>query len=180
MVCVAVAAWAGAPAVMRGAYPLEYASEIAQDAAQYGLDPYRVAAVIRTESGFNPNAVSGAGARGLMQLMPETGEWIAGKLGVEGYNDDMLFVPETNISFGCWYLAFLHDRFGGKSDVVSAAYNAGHGRVSEWLADDAYSEGGELISIPFEETSKYVDRVSQAEKMYRKLYPGAFMEAGRS
>lgn len=174
IVCAAVGLWAAAPMIGQQAYPLKYVDEIAFNAAKYGLNPYLVAAVIRTESGFDPDAVSAAGARGLMQLMPETGEWVAEKIGVSDYSDSMLFDPSVNIQFGCWYLSFLEERFDDKPDLVAAAYNAGHNRVSEWLDDALISPAGELKNIPYKETSDYVERVAKAEEKYREYYPDAF------
>ncbi len=152
-------------------YTLLYEDSIAAYAKEYGLDPYMVAAVIHTESGFDPNAVSHAGAIGLMQVMPETGEWIAGKLGVEPFDINALYDPDTNIRFGCWYLGFLRERFGGANELVWAGYNAGQGRVDEWLADPAVSaDGVSLTDIPFEETADYVKKVETAYKRYKELY----------
>lgn len=159
----------------RGRYPLEYIKIIQENADRYHLDPYRVAAVIRTESGFDPEAVSGAGAVGLMQIMPDTGEWIAGKLEITDFEPDLLFDPEHNIEMGCWYLQFLQERFHDDPELVAAAYNAGHGRVSEWLSDDSVSHDGEhLQDIPYRETREYVERIGSAYEAYRRLYPDAF------
>lgn len=158
----------------RSRYPLSYTEIIRENASRYDLDPYRVAAVIRTESGFDPEAVSGAGAMGLMQIMPETGEWIADKLDMENFQLNTLFDPAVNIEIGCWYLDFLADRFDDP-ELIAAAYNAGHGRVAQWLGDDTVSADGEHIeTIPFPETRDYVERISEAYDAYRRLYPDAF------
>ena len=151
-------------------YPLKYEETIVKYADQYDLDPYFVAAVINTESGFDAQAVSNAGAMGLMQVMPETGEWIAGKLGIDEFSRDMLLEPETNIEMGCWYLSFLQERFPSE-EIVMAAYNAGHGKVQEWLSDPQYSADGKtLTSIPFKETDHYVKKVAKAYEEYKKHY----------
>jgi soluble lytic murein transglycosylase len=160
------------PGVSR--YPLEYAELIEEYSAEYGLDPYFVSAVIHTESGFDPQAASGVGALGLMQIMPETGEWIAGKLGVEDYSKQMLYDPETNIRFGCWYLGFLSERFGSNLQLVMAGYNAGHNRVAEWVGDPNISDGESLVNIPFKETDDYIKKVERALEKYREQYPRAF------
>jgi len=149
-------------------YPLAYEDLIARYSDDYGLDPHLVAAIINVESGFDPEAVSRVGAQGLMQIMPETGEWIAGKLSVE--SPPNLFDPETNISMGAWYLGFLEERFGHDRDLVLAAYNAGHGRVAEWLEDPQYSDGAVLTSIPYEETEDYVKKVNHAYEKYKEYY----------
>jgi len=158
----------------KNSYPLEYKELIAKYSDEYGLDPYYVCAVIRTESDFDPKAVSRAGARGLMQIMPDTGGWIAGKLSEESYNEDDLFDPDTNIRYGCWYLSFLNERFGGNMQLVAAAYNAGHNRVSDWLNDSNVSDGSELKDIPFSETEKYVKKIDKAYEKYKKYYQDEF------
>ena len=147
-------------------YPLQYEEIIVAAAEKYDLDPYFVCALIDTESGFDSRAQSDAGARGLMQIMPETEEWIAQKLGMDNVN---IFDPETNIEMGCWYLRFLTDRFS-EEQVVIAAYNAGHNRVQQWL-DEGYSKDGKTLDeIPYEETEKYVKKVKKAYETYKKLY----------
>lgn len=152
-------------------YPLAYRQEIDQYSKQYGLDPARVAAVIYCESSFRPEAVSSAGARGLMQIMPDTGEWIAGKLGEGDYTHEGLFEPERNIRYGCWYLNYLENRFDADIVKVTAAYHAGGGRVDEWLGNEAYSKDGEtLSSIPSDATSTYVKRVQAAYAKYKEIY----------
>ena len=151
-------------------YPLEYEDTIVKYANEYNLDPYFVAAVINTESGFDAEASSNRGAMGLMQVMPETGEWIAGKLGIDNFSSDMLLDPETNIRMGCWYLDFLGERFSGE-EVIMAAYNAGHGKVQQWLEDPQYSSDGKTLdNIPFEETDNYVKKVTKAYEEYKKHY----------
>lgn len=159
----------------RTQYPLRYTESIRESAERFGLDPYRVAAVIRTESGFDPEAVSRAGAMGLMQIMPETGQWIAEKLDVADFAPVMLLDPARNIEFGCWYLQFLKERFGGDPELISAAYNAGHNRVARWLQDpDVSQDGLHLHAIPYPETRDYVQKIAAAYDRYRSLYPDAF------
>ena len=153
-------------------YPVAYTELIEQYAREYELDPYLVTAIMRCESSNNPKALSEAGAMGLMQVMPGTGTWVAHKLGMDDeYVESMLYDPETSIRFGCWYLWFLHERFDGNQREVIAAYNAGHGSVEKWLSDPQYTEGGELLSIPFPETARYYDKVTTAYDNYRVLYP---------
>jgi len=152
-------------------YPLKYEEYIVEYASEYEVDPYMVSAVIWAESGFDEEAVSHRGAVGLMQIMPDTGEWIAEKLDIAAYRDDMLFSPETNIRFGCWYYRFLSERFPGNVQNILAAYNAGHNKVQQWLNDSAYSADGEILDIiPYEETDDYVDKVEKAYEIYRQLY----------
>lgn len=154
--------------------PLEYVDQISQYASEYDLDPYLVAAVIDTESGFRADAVSRVGARGLMQIMPDTAEWIAQKIGQENFTADQLFNPDLNIRYGCWYLRFLFDRFHN-TELVAAAYNAGHGRVNDWLQDESITDdSGNLVNIPYEETSQYVEKIARTQAKYEKDYPEVF------
>ena len=159
--------------VEKKTYRLVYPELIAQNAGERQLDPYFVAAVIHVESANDPKALSYRGALGLMQIMPDTGEWIAGKLG-ETFDAAALTEPEQNIRYGCWYLEFLFERFEN-SDTVAAAYNAGHNAVRRWLEDPAYSSDGvTLKDIPYEETRNYVEKVKRAYEKYKDLYPKAF------
>lgn len=155
--------------------PLEYTQIIADYSNKYNLDPYLVCAVINTESGFDEKAKSEAGAIGLMQIMPATGDWIAEKLDLKDFNSDLLFNPDTNIEFGCWYLNFLSERFNDDIELISAAYNAGHNRVWNWMEDKNIFVDGKLKNIPYEETKNYVKKVNEAYQEYKKEYPDAFV-----
>ena len=157
-------------------YPTAYTEWIAQYAGEYSLDPYLVQSIMRCESSNDPAAVSDAGAIGLMQIMPDTGEWVAHKLDLDDtYTVDQLYDPETSIRFGCWYLHFLQGRFDGDVMEMVAAYNAGHGSVEDWLADPRFSQDGiTLASIPFEQTARYYEKVMTAYEKYTALYPGLF------
>ena len=157
-------------------YPTAYLSEIKTISEEFELDPYYVLSIIRCESSFDREAVSKKGAVGLMQIMPDTGEWIAHKLGLDGvYSREMLFDPAVNIRIGCWYLRFIRGRVGDDLKTDAAAYNAGHGTVQSWLADPKCSEDGySLFHIPYPETERYVSRVSEAYEQYRELYPDCF------
>lgn len=124
-----------------------------------------VLAVIRTESDFYPEAVSNAGACGLMQLMPETFAFLQKEKFNEELHDGAIFDPETNIRYGVYYLSYLYKRFDSWK-IALAAYNAGEGRVADWLRDDA-----DLSDIPFPETKRYVRAVLDAYRTYRDIYP---------
>jgi len=151
-------------------FPMDHADIIGRYAAEYGLEPSLVAGVVSTESSFDADAESHAGAVGLMQLMPDTAEWIAGKMDMDDYSEELLNDEETNISMGCWYLAYLLKRFDGNKVNALAAYNAGPGKVDEWLKDESYARDGELCNIPYKETADYVVRVERAQKIYEFLY----------
>ena len=156
------------PALLRSKYKLSYREEILSSAKEYDLDPYLVCGVIFTESAFRPEAKSSVGALGLMQLMPATGLEEAELLEIEGVTE--LTEPTLNIRLGCTYLRKLIDEFGTES-VALAAYNAGPGRVRQWLKEYGKKDDGSILYIPYPETSKYVDRVQSAKGVYERLYP---------
>lgn len=154
-------------------YSLTYESYIKKHAAEYSVDPFMVAAVIHIESAGNPNAVSGAGAVGLMQIMPVSGNWIAGMIGTS-FDPSDLRDPDTNIQLGTWYLKFLLKMFPSEATAI-AAYNAGQGRVAKWLKDPQYSKNGkDLINIPYQETEDYVSRFKSAYRQYKQIYSSRF------
>lgn len=160
----------GRPALLRSKYKLAYEAEILASAEEFDLDPYLVCGVIFTESAFRPEARSNVGALGLMQLMPATGLEEAELLEIEGVTEDRLTEPALNIRLGCNYLRKLLNEFGTES-VALAAYNAGPGRVRQWLKEYGKKEDGSILYIPYPETSKYVGRVQSAKGVYERLYP---------
>lgn len=108
-----------------------------------------------------------------MQLMEDTAQWIAHRLGEDGdgYSFDALYDPVTNIRFGTWYLGYLSKRFGGDATKIVCAYHAGQGNVDSWLQNPLYSpDGVTLASIPTEDTAAYASRVLRARDVYRKYY----------
>lgn len=137
------------------AYPVKYARQVRLAADANGLDEALVAAVARCESGFRPNAVSRRGAVGIMQLMPETAEWISEREGVKTYD---LTNPNDNIALGAAYLKYLFTRFSSMEWVL-AAYNAGEGNVRKWQAEG--------IPVPFAETREYIKKVTSAYEVYK-------------
>ncbi len=146
-----------------------YKEEIKIYSNKYNLDPNMVAAVIKAESGFDKEVISHVGAIGLMQIMPDTGDWVAKKIGMDNFNVDMLYDVNTNIEIGCWYLSYLKEEFK-EEDLVLAAYNGGPGNVTKWLGDERYSrDGATLHYIPFNETKEYVGRVQENYKLYKTL-----------
>lgn len=152
-------------------YKLEYKEQIETYAKEFKIDPYLVASVIWAESNYDPEAVSGRGAIGLMQIMPDTGEWIAQKLGENEFKVEDLKKPEVNIRYGCWYLSYLLERFPGQLENVIAGYNAGPNKVQQWLDSEKYSSNGEkLDSIPYSETENYVEKVTIAYEKYKEYY----------
>jgi len=160
--------------IYKNRYPLLHNEIIEEYCAIYDVDKYLVHSIIRTESFYDENAVSQKGAMGLMQIMPETGRWIAEKLNLENFSDEDLFDCEKNIMMGVWYISYLSERFDGNLNNTIAAYNAGPTNVSKWLSEkNLSSDGKNLIDIPFEETKKYSEKVSSAYDMYLRIYEEA-------
>lgn len=162
-----------APSLLfKSMYPLRYEDEITASASAHGVDPYLVAAVIRSESSWDPEASSHQGARGLMQLMPETAQDMVSKGLVDGkrYSYENLEDPAINIEYGCAYLSYLLTYFNGATDRAIAAYNAGMGNVDGWAKQDKLLHN----AITFPETQAYLVRVNMAKARYQELYPQAF------
>ncbi len=150
--------------------PLKYQDIVEKYAEDYGLEVHLVNGVIFCESRFEPDAVSHADAVGLMQVTEETGWWAAEQMGMDPNTID-LTDPETNIRIGCWYLDWLMDKFDGMTETALAGYNAGHGNVARWLADEEMSKDGiTLEEIPFAETKSYVKKVQLAQLIYSYVY----------
>lgn len=173
IVLIALGAWAlfGRGRMDLSRYPMTYAPEIRAAAAEFSLDPAYVASVVLAESSFDAEAVSSVGAIGLMQIMPDTGEWIAGKLEDEPFDVQRLYQPEVNLRYGCWYLRFLLDRYDGDMYTASTAYHQGQGRVDQWLEDPEYSEDGRtLTAISSAVTDTYVNRIMESYAHYQELY----------
>ena len=151
-------------------FPLSDWETIKREAKQYGIDPYVAAGLIRQESVFNPNAVSRVGARGLMQVMPATGQLIAKKQGTGSITATDLFNPSINIKLGMNYLAQMIGQLG-RVEYAAAGYNAGPGRAKRWVAERGSMDIEDWIeSIPFTETRGYVQGVLRYAANYRRLY----------
>jgi len=156
-------------AVLRQMYPRSYEELVQNGAANFSLDENLVYALIKAESKFDKDAVSHAGAVGLMQLTPETFKWINEKQGITEENTD-IYDPQDNIDAGCALLRLLLDHYGNLETALSA-YNAGMGNVSSWLQNEQYSSDGmTLHTIPFPETREYTKRVQENYSMYQSLY----------
>lgn len=152
-------------------YPLKYEDIIISSAEEYQLDPSLVAAIVFVESKYMPSACSHRGAMGLMQIMPDTGIWIAEQLSILGFKKEMLFDPVINIMFGSWYLANLNQEFNNELIVILAAYNAGRGNVKKWLENDSWDGSRNSIEeLPFSETKNYIKQVLAVYDKYKKIY----------
>jgi soluble lytic murein transglycosylase len=143
-------------------YPLRYSNNVRVYASQDHLDPALLAAVIETESKFNPDARSDAGAIGLMQLTPATAKGIAQYTGGSRFRVSDLTNPDINMRYGAWYLGHLLERYHGNEKLALAAYNAGEANVDRWETDHS--------GIPFKETRDYVSKVERLRKIYRRAY----------
>lgn len=156
-------------------YPAPYREYIEEFSEKYQVDPLFIAAVIQTESSFNSKAVSSKGACGLMQLMPSTAEWAAGKIDFDLYNQEDLFEPRVNIEIGTWYLSSLQQQFGNNKAVVLAAYNGGRTETARWLEQNIW-DGREstLEQIPYSETRLFIQRALTAYRRYHEIYSRKF------
>jgi soluble lytic murein transglycosylase len=150
--------------------PLRHEDIIRQQAAAKRLDPSLVAAVIYTESRFR-DQTSHAGARGLMQITPDTARYIARLSGGTSFQQGDLATPRINIAYGTYYLRYLLNRYNGNEVLALAAYNGGEGNVDRWVAQAQTSERSLTTeAIPFAETRGYVQQVLDARVRYRSTY----------
>ena len=154
-------------AVQEIALPLRHDDVIRQQAADKGLDPSLIAGVIYVESRFR-DQTSPAGAKGLMQILPSTADYIAEKSGGTQFEQGDLARPQINIAYGSWYLAYLLDKYGGNERLALAAYNAGEGKVDAWIGSGRRPDRTE--EIPYPETRHYVEQVLAAREQYRRDY----------
>jgi soluble lytic murein transglycosylase len=154
----------------RYVWPFAYRPVVVSQAQRYGLDPFLVAAVIRVESRFQPNARSRRGAIGLMQLLPTTAQWIEQQTGQPGLSA-RLTDPAVNVALGSWYLTYLLKRFGHNWVLALAAYNAGPATVRRWLKHGQLGHpAGQVAAIPYPETRAFVRRVLLFRTVYRYAY----------
>ena len=161
------------PVQRRYLYPYPYQELVELYAKANGVDSALVASVIMNESRFQNDARSPRGAIGLMQIMPETAQWIAFQLGDDNFSLEKLREPETNIRYGVWYLAELQREFAGNNILALAAYNAGRGTVRDWIEEGDWPwTFHALDKIPYPETRSYVKNVLQNRIRYEKLYSG--------
>jgi soluble lytic murein transglycosylase len=158
-------------AVRKLALPLNHAEVIREQAAEKHINPALIAAVIYAESKFDPRP-STAGAEGLMQILPDTAQFIAHLSGGTRFVASDLATPSINVAYGSYYLRYLLDHYDGDEMLALAAYNAGLANVDSWVAH-AGAAGRRLTmdAIPFTETRAYVHRVLDAQRAYRLTYP---------
>lgn len=161
----------GSKAVLKYIYPIKYENLVEKTSKEYGVEKELVYAIIKCESGFDENAKSHAGAYGLMQITPETFEWVAK---YHAKNKDLsgadVHKPETNIKIGTLFISTLIKKY--KNEVLAlCAYNAGMNALERWLRENSeFKKSADAEHIPYPETKEYVKRVMRAKKMYKKLY----------
>jgi soluble lytic murein transglycosylase len=157
-------------AVREVTLPLRHDDIIRQQARDKNLDPALIAAIIYEESRFR-DQTSHAGARGLMQVTPETARFIARRTGGINFVEEDLATPQVNISYGAYYLRYLIDRYGGDEELAIAAYNAGETNVNNWIEAAGGREDFDVPDdISFPETREYVMDVRDSREAYREGY----------
>ncbi|MBD7912191.1 MULTISPECIES: lytic transglycosylase domain-containing protein [Clostridium] len=170
VILIIIAFFSGQYLLKECIFPFRHKEAIIKYSKENDLDPYFVVAVIMAESRFEKDAKSHKNALGLMQITEGTGKWIAEEMELTDYSPDKLYNEEYNIKMGCWYLNNLREEFG-EMDLYIAAYNAGRGRVNEWLLNKNYSSDGKTLNyIPYKETKKYVDKVKTYYRIYKMMY----------
>lgn len=156
----------------KATHPYKYYDHVTKYAEEYNVPESVIYAVIKVESNFDRKAESSVGARGLMQMMEPTFEWLAGEEHLDEHvSFDDIYDAEVSIRYGTYYLNYLYKKFNYNWDTALAAYNGGEGNVAKWLKDSEYSDDGvTLKDIPFKETKNYVAKVNDAIDTYKKLY----------
>lgn len=148
---------------------VKYSDTITKYSKKYNVDPIIITAIIKTESNFNPKAVSNKNAMGLMQILPDTGKWICEKMNIE-FKEEMLFNPDDNIKLGAYYIKYLMDVFEN-DDLAYAAYNGGITNVKTWLKEGVITREKETLkNIPFTETRNYVVKINDYIDKYKAFY----------
>jgi soluble lytic murein transglycosylase len=152
------------------AYQKPYDEHVKKAASEFNIDPYLLWALMREESYYKQDAVSRVGALGLMQIMPETGKFIASKLKTE-FKQEELLEPEVNIRFSAYYLKSLLNTFSGDIDKALASYNGGSGNVKKWsMSNIGASKNGFPTAVLYSETREYITKVRNSYHIYKMLY----------
>ncbi len=152
-------------------YPVKYSSYVEDASAELGVPETLIYATIQVESGFDPEARSEVGARGLMQVTEETFDWLRTKetFGNPNLTFEDLDDPSVAINYGTYFLKLLLDEFDGDVVTAMSAYHAGRGSVHSWLEQAKYSSNGETLdTIPMEDTNHYVLKIQRAMSVYEK------------
>ena len=151
-------------------YPVKYELIVNKAAAKYSVEPELIYAVIRSESGFCNDAVSKAGARGLMQITGDTFQWLQMYTHDEKMDNNYLDNPEINVLYGTLFISMLKSKYFSE-EIALCAYNAGMNTAEKWLRDENFTSNGEELNfIPYKETRDYVKRVKDGKRIYKNLY----------
>ena len=151
-------------------YPQKHQTEVENYSQEFGVDPSLCYAIIKCESNFNEKAESSAGAIGLMQLTPETFNFVCKNIYDFEVDPSLIYDPATNIKCGVWLISYLQKEMSGEQEII-AAYNAGVNKVKEWLQNPEYSEDGTTLSkVPYKETDNHIKKVLKTKDIYIKLY----------
>lgn len=151
-------------------FPLHHTGIIEAAAAEHGISASLLAAMVKTESGWDEKALSRKGAKGLLQLTDDTFIWLIEKRD-DGESAARIYDPGVNIDYGAYYIAYLYDRYKDEKTAL-AAYNAGPSRVDGWLLEKNLSDDGKKLDrAPFPETAEYIKRVTLYKRVYEELYP---------
>ncbi len=172
VLALAIVGAVGYGVFQKATHPIEYKDEVARWAQHFGVDPYMIYAIISTESSFNPQAESSAGARGLMQMTSDTFDWIKGKIAPqEALGFDDLFQPDVAIRFGVCYFSYCMQRYGQDLSTAAAAYHSGWGTVDGLLQDTAYTDdGARLHTFPYPQMNHYVKKINRSYQNYLRMY----------
>ena len=163
--------WTSDEVQMRFVYMWPYQGEILEYSGKNKIDTFLVAAVIKNESNFDRKAVSKVGAIGLMQIMPDTGAWIAEQMGIKNFDPQDLYRTDANIRLGCWYLGELEYEFQRNWVLMMIAYNAGRGNTKAWMQENNWDyDFNRIEDIPYSDTREYVRKVLYDRDEYYKLY----------
>lgn len=159
----------GYRSLLKVIYPIKYENIVNEVSKEYNVKSELIYAIIKTESGFDEKAKSSAGALGLMQITPETFEWLKKNKKGDGAPEEILN-PNVNIRYGVFFLSILIEKYRSEF-LVLCAYNAGMSAVDRWIKEGKISESSEKIDlIPYRETRKYVKRVKNSKETYKMLY----------
>ncbi|MBR5121291.1 MAG: lytic transglycosylase domain-containing protein [Oscillospiraceae bacterium] len=157
--------WLIPKTVQKITYRLEYEEYVEKYSKQYGINKSLVYAVIKVESGFNPNAKSNAGAIGLMQMIEPTFDWISARLETEYLEFEDLYIPEVSIQYGCYMLSYLFEKYGSY-ELVAAAYHSGMSEVDSWFEQEGFNQY-DVATYEGSKTRHYVDKVIKAYNNYK-------------